>query len=257
MDMFVVKKFMSDLLYPYSLSLILLAVGISLLVLGRKIRTGRVFAVCGLVLLLAQSIPLIPNTISHARRVYYPPILDAAEIPAGVRWVVVLSGATIDDPKLPVTSRNVGDTLHRVVEGVILAWKIPDAKLLLAGGRVETAAASDTVMAAVARELHFPTDRILIEDQGRDTEEQTRLIAQIVGKERVVLVTSLRHMPRSMGLFKEYGLDAMPAPTSYPASSKDTLADLLIPRPSAAAVSASLAHEMMGEAWYKVKSVFK
>ncbi|MFP5221774.1 MAG: ElyC/SanA/YdcF family protein [Acidobacteriota bacterium] len=257
MDLFLAKKIVSYLLYPYSVSLVLLIAGIGLLVAGRRMCTGRILAVCGLALLLAQSIPLVPNTISHGRRTYYPPVLGTADIPADVRWVVVLSGATIDDPRLPVTSRNVGDTLHRVVEGVILAWRIPDARLLLAGGRVEGSGGKDTVMAELVRELRFPPERIVVESQGRDTEEQTRLIAQIVGKDKLLLVTSLRHMPRSLEMFRGYGLDAVPAPTSYPASSKDTLADLLFPRPGAAAVSASLAHEMMGEAWFKVKSVFK
>lgn len=257
MNLFLIKKIISDLLYPYSISLLLLTVGIAMLFMEDRLKTGRILAAVGLALLLVQSIPLVPNTLAGNAGHYYPPILGGADIPPEVRWVVVLSGATIDDPKLPVSSRNVGDTLHRVVEGVVLAWKIPDARLLLAGGGVEGGGGADTVMAEMARELRFPPERIVIEGKGRDTEEQTRLIAQLVGKDKLLLVTSLRHMPRAMALFKGYGMDPLAAPAAYPASSQDTMADLLIPRPGAAAGTASIAHELMGEAWFKLKGVFK
>jgi uncharacterized SAM-binding protein YcdF (DUF218 family) len=112
-------------------------------------------------------------------------------------------------------------------------------------------------MAAMARELRFPPDRIVTESQGRDTEEQARLIAEIVGKDRFLLVTSLLHMTRSVALFKDYGMAPVPAPTSFPASSRETLSGLLLPTASAAAATASVAHELLGMSWNSMKSVLQ
>lgn len=231
--------------------------GIGLLVLGRKVKAGRILAVCGLALLVVQSLPIVSNSYGGKVKRAYPPIVRDADIPPDVRWVVVLSGATIDDPNMPITSRNVGDTLHRVAEGVILAWRIPEARLLLSGGELRDPGSQDSVMAQLARELRFPPERIVVENKGRDTEEQARAIAAMIGKDKFILVTALRHMERSMELLQGYGLDPVAAPTANPASAYDTLAGQLFPNPGAAAASASLAHELIGMAWFKAKRVLK
>ena len=54
-----------------------------------------------------------------------------------------------------------------------------------------------------------------IESTSKDTKDEARLIHDIVGKDRFVLVTSASHMPRSMALFEKRGMRPIAAPTEY------------------------------------------
>lgn len=255
MDLVLVKKLVSYLLYPYTLTLVMLTAGVWLLASGRRGRAGRALAVGGLALLVLQSLPLVPNFISGEMQSAYKPIVSRADIPPGVKWVVVLSGASNDDPGVPVSSRNVGDTLHRVVEGVVLASRIPDAKLLLSGGSVYGEGPASKAMADMARELGVLEERIVTEDKSRDTEDQARIIAGMAGKEKMILVTSARHMARSMALFRAYGMEPVPAPAALPMKGESFNPMSLLPNPRAAMVTGSVTHELMGLAWAWVKGV--
>jgi uncharacterized SAM-binding protein YcdF (DUF218 family) len=255
MDIPITKIIASYLLKPFTLSLLLLSAGIVLLLSRKRQKMGRSLIVFGLVLLVLLSIPLVPNEIARRLEYCHPPIVRAEDIPDDIAWVVVLSGASIDNAYVPITSRNIRDTLHRVVEGVVLAEKLPKAKLLLSGGAVFDAGTASKVMAEMAFELHFPADRIVTESKSLDTEDQAAIIANIVGKERVLLVTSALHMPRSVMLFKAYGMDPLPAPTAHISTTRPRLLSMLFPSAGALAMTENVAHELIGMAWFKLKNI--
>ncbi len=70
-------------------------------------------------------------------------------------------------------------------------------------------------MAQLAISLGVPRDDIVTEILSRDTEEQAKLIKNMVGIDSVFLVTSAAHMPRSMALFKKVGIPCIAAPTDF------------------------------------------
>jgi len=255
MEIPITKIIASFLLKPFTLSLLLLSVGVILLWSKQRQKLGRSLIVFGFASLVLMSIPIVPNEI--ARRLEYscPPILRAEDIPDDIRWVVVLSGASIDNAYVPITSRNIRDTLHRVAEGVVLAKKLPKTKLLLSGGSVFDSGPASKVMAEMAIELSFPGDRIVKESKSLDTEDQAAIIASIVGKERVLLVTSALHMPRSVMLFKAYGMDFLPAPTAHISTTRPRLLNMLLPSAGALAMTENVAHELIGMAWFKLKNI--
>jgi len=105
----------------------------------------------------------------------------SSEVLKGVKWIVVLAGGHSSDPRLPVTDRINLETLGRVVE----------------------------VMADVAGILGIKKANMVLETLSSDTEDEARLIRELMGGDRLTLVTSAPHMPRAMALFRKQGVEGL------------------------------------------------
>ena len=70
-------------------------------------------------------------------------------------------------------------------------------------------------MAEVASVLGVDEREMVLESESRDTKDEARIIKEMVGEDRFVLVTSASHMPRSMALFRKQGMDPIPAPVGH------------------------------------------
>lgn len=87
-----------------------------------------------------------------------------------------------------------------IVSGAALDGGIPEAK----------------VMAANLKQDGVPESAIIAEERSLTTRENgvfTRDIMQTLGFNNALLVTSALHMPRSMGVFRELGIDVIAAPS--------------------------------------------
>ena len=93
--------------------------------------------------------------------------------------------------------------------------QMPGATLLVSGGSVFGYGSDADAMQALAIGLGVNPADIVLDMESPDTETQAKLIRTMVGNERVVLVTSASHMPRSVGLFERAGVGVLPAPTHY------------------------------------------
>jgi uncharacterized SAM-binding protein YcdF (DUF218 family) len=144
----------------------------------------------------------------------YPALLSLQNI-QNVKWIVVLGGGHTSDPKLPITSQLSKASLIRLVEGIRIHNGLPKSKLILSGGSVFEKISNAQVLADVAIAIGVKKEDLILEDVSKDTEDEVRLIQQIVSQEQFILVTSASHMPRSMALFKKLGMHPIPAPTDY------------------------------------------
>lgn len=254
--MFVLKKILGLVLQPLSLALIALLAGTLLLWRDPSRRTGRLFVTAGLVLLVAISLPILPNAVGGALERSYSAYTPHGDEPPP-EFVVVLGGGSKDDATLPLSARLAPVALARLVEGVRIAGLHPSARLVVSGGAVFSSASEAEIAAEVAVMLGVEAQRIVIEPRSRDTAEQARLIGEIVTSERFVLVTSAVHMPRSMKLFRKQGLDPIAAPTAhhYDRSRWRGPGDFL---PSAENVRAVhlIMHELYGIAWAEFVDFF-
>ena len=220
--MFIVKKIVPLFLYPVSLCLGILILGLVFLWATRRQRLGKGLATLGTVLLLLLSLDGISGHFLTPLEQRYPALLHPEKI-AGERqtngtspkWIVVLGGGHRSDPRLPPNSQTSAATLGRVVEGVRLYKSIPGSKLLLSGGVVFDPVPEAAVMARIAELLGAKPQDIVLESDSRDTAGEAEVIAKMIGRERFILVTSAAHMPRSMALFKKRGLRPIPAPTDF------------------------------------------
>lgn len=134
--------------------------------------------------------------------------------------IVVLGGCTrpADAPRPWVDVSEAGD---RVLHGAQLykAGKAP--KLIFSGGRIEWKGGGPPEsedMAQIAAAMGVPRRDILQDPTSLNTYQNAVNVKAILEQEginRVLLVTSAMHMPRSLAIFKKQGIEAIAAPTDF------------------------------------------
>jgi uncharacterized SAM-binding protein YcdF (DUF218 family) len=133
-----------------------------------------------------------------------------------VKYIVVLGGSQICDPAVTTASQFHPYFLVRLIEGIHLYRQIPGSKLILSGGNDEYEPSTNAeLMKRMALSLGVKKEDILLEDRSKNTYEEVKIIKDMVGKEKIILVTSAAHMPRSMALFKKFGMQSIAAPTNH------------------------------------------
>jgi uncharacterized SAM-binding protein YcdF (DUF218 family) len=248
--MWILKTVFSRFLFPAPLSLEFLTVGLILLWFTRRQRAGKGLVTTGAMLLLVFSNNSFSNALLRPLEHHYPPLVTEHMAPTASSrtYIAVLGGSTNDDPTVSATSHVSPDMMARLTEGVILQRELPGSRLILSGG-----SESPEGLVNLARALGVKAEDILGISGPRDTEEESLQIAPIVGRERLVLVTSAAHMPRAMGFFRKRGLQPVAAPTDYLAPRQRGELRNLIPDASCLFKSQVAVYEYLGLAWEKLR----
>ena len=129
----------------------------------------------------------------------------------------------------------LGGHIGRVVEGVHLARRYPEARFVFTGIGEEltrTYLARETILAG----------RLIDETAARNTYENAVLTARLVRptpEQRWLLVTTTIHMPRAVGVFRTAGFNVV----AWPVPTDDTRFRLSF---------AHASHEWIGLAWYRL-----
>ncbi|MEI7639259.1 MAG: ElyC/SanA/YdcF family protein [Syntrophus sp. (in: bacteria)] len=215
--LFLLKKIVSPLFQPLSIVLVLLVSGLMLLWMTKKKNLGKIFLTLGTILLLMASHGFLVDQLVVSLENRYLPLLDVKNIhnSKDIKWIVVLGGGSLPDPRLPLSSQLNPISLTRLLEGVRLHRQLPDSRLILSGGAVFQDAPEGETLAKTALLMGVSENNVVRENKSLDTADQAKLISSIVGRNRFVLVTSAIHMPRSMALFRKFGMDPIAAPTNY------------------------------------------
>jgi uncharacterized SAM-binding protein YcdF (DUF218 family) len=251
--MFLFKKIVGPLFFPMSLILGILFFGFFLLSLTRRQKTGKVVVLIGIIFLGMVSYNGVSDKLLQPLEYQYPPLLSLQNI-QNVKWIVVLGGGHTSDPKLPITSQLSEASLIRLVEGIRIHNGLPKSKLILSGGSVFEKISNAQVLADVAIAIGVKKEDLILEDVSKNTEDEVRLIQQIVGQEQFILVTSASHMPRSMALFKKLGMHPIPAPTDYLVKeSQEMNPGKFFPRAENLDKAERAFYEYLGFAWAKLR----
>ncbi|WFU47712.1 YdcF family protein [Sinorhizobium terangae] len=219
--MFLVSKIFWLLAQPLSLAFFSALIGFLLALLGRA-RIGGVFGSLGLVVLF---LTLFTTTGS-----YFLQILEdrfpRPSPPAELTCIVVLGGAF---ENVVIDGRGgieLNQAAERFVETARLARAYPAARILVSGGdgSLSGGYAGDAELSRPFFDAFgIAPDRLVREENSRTTFENARNTKDLLGAnqmEHCALVTSAYHMPRSIGLFRSFGIDVMPWPTDYRTSGK-------------------------------------
>lgn len=243
------------MIMPLSLCLLLMGVGLLLLWVTRRQKTGKVLVTAGFVLLLAQGYGWgFQPALKSLEREY--PSVTTVPAEAGYRWVVVLGGGTSSDTAIPLHSRLSGDSLARLIEGVRLYRQIPGAKLLVSGGKVFGYGTDADSMRELAVQLGVNPADILTDSESQDTETQAQIVRQMVGGEPVLLVTSASHMSRAAGLFRKAGVNVLPAPANYLVQGNEAFSPTdVFPSSNGFTNAQRLVYEYMGILWAKLRGL--
>lgn len=260
---FILKKFVSRLLFPLPLASMLLLLGFGLLCCSKRQRTGRALVGLGIVLLLATAYG-IPGT-RLLRQIEWQEVSaetgqavpDAAGAAPAPEWIVVLGNSTIEGSSLPANSVFQAAFLARFVEGVRLARQHPEAAVLLSlPGRLpeaEKRRLADELCATLA----LDRERLHLMMAARDTVDEARQTAAMAGAAPVCVVTSAAHLPRAVALFRGAGLRATGSPTDFltapPGPPRPAGIRGIYPNGRAVLVTETAVYETLGSFWTRLR----
>lgn len=219
--LFALKKAVSYFLMPLQFCVVLILVGTLLAVFTRRVRLGRGLALTGLGLLLVLSHKQTGMALLSPLEYRYPAIPElaaGASLPqdlAACRTIVVLGGGHTDTPGLADSHRLSSSALARIAEGVRLAHLLPQARVICTGPGQPGYATHAAVLAGAARGLGVGAGRLQLLENVRDTQDEARALAELLGPEPFALVTSASHMPRAVALMRRHGLAPVPCPTDF------------------------------------------
>lgn len=247
------RKLFGNLFLPLPLSVSLMVAGLLLLWFSRKQKLARMVVSTGVLFLaVVTCLPLSDVFLSELEQRYKPLTTSQLTDPdVSPKLVVVLGGGYTADPNLPALSQLSSSSLTRLVEGIRLHRQLPGSKLILSGGATSQTVSVAEVMSNAAQSLGVNPQEVLLEAESKNTEEEARLIAPMVGPDQFVLVTSASHMPRSMALFRKQGMSPIAAPTDYGVKHGDgnPIAFGLLPRSQRLDHVDKATHEYLGLIW--------
>lgn len=147
-----------------------------------------------------------------------------------------------------------GIELYRLYEG-----KIP---IFYTGGSGDPFNSS-SVEAELARQyalsLGIPEDRFLIEQESRDTFENARAVQEFLDKQitsaeeqKIILVTSARHMPRALAVMRKKNINVIPAATDFTTGSLRWSLFSFLPSHASFSSSVLSIHEWVGLMGYRI-----
>ncbi len=255
MSFFVVKKFITAILMPLPLLLLLMGIALILLWFTRWQKSAKViFSLSWLVLLLISLQPVADRLLLPFETHYKTWNKHHQVASLQPDYIVVLGAGYTITPDWAPGSRLRGGSLSRVTEGIRLYLAYPNARLVFTGGG--TGEKSNARIAAlVAESLGVPASAIIMSEQLKDTEDEAEHIARLVGKKTFVLVTSASHLPRAMRYMKAKGLHPIAAPANQLAITMPlNLWESLFPSATFLSHSERAWYEMVGTVWQYLKT---
>lgn len=214
-----IKLLIYFLLYPVTLCIEIIAIGISIDWFTKKHKLGKTLVLIGAGFFILFSTFPFPNFLLGILEYKYPPLMDEELLDSkysDIRYIVVLYGGGWYSKKLPITSNFSPTSLVRITEGMrlFLKFKNDDMKLIVSGGDIRPTKGAD-LMDRLSKDFGIDENKIIIERDSLDTYDQAKLIKDIVKDDQFFLVTSASHMPRSMAMFKKCGMSPIAAPTNH------------------------------------------
>ncbi|MDR2798287.1 MAG: YdcF family protein [Treponema sp.] len=152
---------------------------------------------------------------------WYPPLPVEAELREKIGVadaLVILGGGTIQGS--PEAGEHRDSLSASALKRLVYGFSLKDlfaGEYVLTGGKVfdHGQEAEAAVAAGVLISLGLEPKRIVTETESRNTWQNARNVAESFGYQKVILVTSAYHMPRSVFCFEKNGIMVIPAPTDY------------------------------------------
>ncbi|MCE5240559.1 YdcF family protein [bacterium] len=142
------------------------------------------------------------------------PFTNAPE-PATADVIIVLGGA-LDLVRSEPGRLEYGPSSDRFMYAVLLARRLPQAKIIFSGGTaslVDHAKTEASLLKGEAIRLGIEPERIYVDDASRNTREnaiESKRILEQIGGQSVVVITTAFHMRRSLGCLRKVGMEATP-----------------------------------------------
>lgn len=256
------SKLLPLLVYPLGLACILLILA---LVLDKRGRWRRSMLIAALTLLWLGSNRWVSYGLARSLewRHLPPEGSPSAEV------IVVLGGGTESaDPPRPMSEVNgAGD---RVLYAAKLYHQGAAPHILVSGGNLDFSTARGETpaneMADLLKLTGVPSEDIWRQSESQNTYEDALYSTKMLeerGIEKIILVTSALHMPRSLALFEKQGLQVIPAPVDFTITERnwenafkpslDEFLIYLLPNASSLGLTTNALKEMIGMLIYDLR----
>lgn len=214
------SKLLPLLIYPLSLTCLLMLA--TLILLWKRPRWAALTLSLALAILFTASNAWVATWLVQSLEWRNLPPADLPQAEA----IVVLGGAV--KPQIPPRPWvDVAEAGDRALHGARLyrAGKAP--LLILSGGRIEWQGGGppeSSDISQIVEMMGVPETAILQDPSSLNTYQNAVNVKRILqqrGLNRVLLVTSAIHMPRSLAIFRKQGIEAIPAPTDFLVSEQE------------------------------------
>jgi uncharacterized SAM-binding protein YcdF (DUF218 family) len=200
--------------------LLMLALGVTLIAKWRR-REGRSrwlgLVTATYLLLYVYCLPATAYLLSGSLEWQLARVIDR---PAEIQAIVVLGGGIVPPPREGILTRLADNSLWRCHRAEELYHAGPSCLLFVMGGNPDGQRGEDvsTVMAGVLEQLGVAKGDLVVEMESRNTNENAKAAAGLLKADnvsRALLVTSALHLPRATRLFREHGVEVIPAGCDY------------------------------------------
>jgi len=258
----ILSKLLPLFVYPLGLASIML---LAALLSRRDSRATKILITTALIILWLCSTTGFSNFLARSLEWQYTP---SSDIPTA--QVIVLLGGGTEPAVAPRPAAEVNGAGDRVLYAARLYKEGKAPLILLSGGNITwqnggaTTPAED--MAEIMDLLSVPAEALLLEIESLNTYENAVMAWEILVERdinRILLVTSAMHMPRSVGVFEKQGFEVIPAPVDYSVTEEEPaengtngiagkLLDV-IPQASALSLTTNAVKEYIGMLVYKIQ----
>ena len=221
---FIFGKLVWAVTQPGNLLLLCLLAGVFLLLRGRR-RGELLVVVAAIGFLLLAVAPIGPAMmLALEQRFPRPPML-----PDRIDGILVLGGAVEPRISLAYGETVFNGSIARVLAGVALARKHPEAKLALVGGEGDlfpVGFAEARATQGFVLEEGIAASRLIVEERSRSTHENAVFARELIRPapgQHWVLVTSAYHMPRAVASFRAADWPVIPYPVDFKVDPKTGL----------------------------------
>jgi uncharacterized SAM-binding protein YcdF (DUF218 family) len=214
---FLFGKLVWALVQPGNILLLCLLAGVLLFLLSRGRRGKLLVGLAAVGFALIAVVPIGPAMLLSLEQRFPRP----AALPAKMDGILVVGGAVE-----PALSQSFGETVFnssvaRVLAGIALARRYPEAKLALIGGEggfIPVGLPESRATLGFVVEQGIDPARVMLEERSRSTHENAVFAKEVIrpeSGETWVLVTSAFHMPRAVASFAAVGWPVIPYPVDY------------------------------------------
>lgn len=144
-----------------------------------------------------------------------------SELPQAIDGIIVLGGGEQLKTSLSWQTAQIGEAGDRYLAAAMLARHYPQTSLWVSGGSNLLQMPDHKAVADIHRKLlqmgGVPPEQIHIEENSRNTFENLQNLQQLLpnGDAKYLLVTSAFHMPRSIGIARQLGLNVIAYPVDF------------------------------------------
>jgi uncharacterized SAM-binding protein YcdF (DUF218 family) len=247
---FILKKTIGFLLQPYGLILSCFLIFIISYAWGKKLLATLSF-ILGVSFYVLFAHPLIANFLSSHLENMHPKYANQI-----AKYITVMGNRHSESPLLPQSSvLSDAGTKHTLEAVMIYNQMVIKPHIIFTGYSGFNNQVSFAQTAAnFAQALGVSQQHIIISGTEKDSDNEAQTVQRITKNNPTIVVTSAMHMPRTIGLFKKYNINIIPAPTDFKTNNKGLWS---LPRLNYLQQSNYAVHEYLGIFLEKLKQLWK